>query len=403
MKWIKKFLLYIFRFLPMRDDIVLESHPDFSDNTYALYCTFVERGITRRHHIYWLVRDPESELVRTQNLPENVSVIPRESRGLRQELKRLSVLYRSRYIFDSNSYVKKRRKNQVRIHLGHGMPIKYVPDYTNWKKIGECDGYLVLGKSWEDFYVNKAGLPQEVLLPLGYPRNDILCKGVYGKREKERFIFWMPTYRQHRNHTIQTETRYPFGMPEVAGEKELELLNDKCGQWGLKIFFRPHPAQDLSLMKTVHLSHIIIADDEFLRRRGCTLYELLGQSLGLITDYSSVYFDYLLTEMPIGLTMSDREDFFSHNSCAFENLAESVKGFYIEDFGDLLDFVELAACFLDKKEPSSQKLCEELERQKLNLKEMRERYHDKISGNSCELLSDYLHDRLRLDGLKIEK
>ena len=33
---VKKFLTNLIRVLPLRNDIILESHPDFSDNTGAL-------------------------------------------------------------------------------------------------------------------------------------------------------------------------------------------------------------------------------------------------------------------------------------------------------------------------------------------------------------------------------
>ena len=44
MEMIKKCLLGVMRLLPLRKAFVLESHPDFSDNTYALYEELLRRG-----------------------------------------------------------------------------------------------------------------------------------------------------------------------------------------------------------------------------------------------------------------------------------------------------------------------------------------------------------------------
>ena len=46
-----------------------------------------------------------------------------------------------------------------------------------------------------------------------------------------------------------------------------------------------------------------------LARAGTTLYGLLGASRGLITDYSSVWVDYLLADRPIAFVAADRDDY----------------------------------------------------------------------------------------------
>ena len=376
MTWIKKLLLCFFRLLPLKDDVILESHPDFSDNAGAVYQYLLKNGFNKRHRIYWLIRGTVPE-----ELPQNVYAVPRESSSFSQEIKRLRILYGSRFILDSNSYIQKRRKGQVRFHLGHGMPIKYVPEYTCWEEIGECEAYLTLGKYWDTFYTEKAGLSSEILKPFGYPRNDILVKK---RKEKisERFIIWMPTYRQHRNHRTQTDTKYPFGMPEIGDEKQLLRLNDVLGAQGLMLYFRPHPAQDLTVFQSRELSHVVIANDEYLKKRGVTLYELLGCSTALITDYSSVYFDYLLTGQPIGLTMGDREDFFRHNSSAFDNL-EELGGYRIDSFDMLLEFVRF--------------VCDFSETERVQYRNIMKKFHDNTDGNSSCKVIDFLRENYGFD------
>ena len=132
-------------------------------------------------------------------LPERVKVFYLEPKGVREHIKRLYALYSCRYILDGNTYLHKRRKNQIRIHLGHGMLIKITREYHTPEKIGECDGYLVTSPFWYDVFAEKIGIERKALLALGYPRNDILVKN---KPENHLgdFILWMPTYRQHRLH-----------------------------------------------------------------------------------------------------------------------------------------------------------------------------------------------------------
>ena len=45
--------------LPMNDEIVLESNPDMSCNTYALYQFFLKKGLNSKYKLTWIVDDPE--------------------------------------------------------------------------------------------------------------------------------------------------------------------------------------------------------------------------------------------------------------------------------------------------------------------------------------------------------
>ncbi|MCR5798173.1 MAG: CDP-glycerol glycerophosphotransferase family protein [Eubacterium sp.] len=332
---IKSLMFKVVCLLPIKEGIVLESHPDFSDNSYAIYRELIKRGYNKNHPIYWMVHDMTTE--DDMDLPENVERIPLDGGTFSMKIKRLLVLYRTRCICDCNRYIYKRRDGQLRIHLGHGMPIKYVKSYTNLEQIGDVDYYLMFGKYWMDFYHGTIGIPEEKLLPIGYPRNDEL-KG--DSESDERYIIWMPTYRQHKKNGPATETRFPYGMPEVENEGDLKALNACLEKLGVKMLFRPHPAQDLGVFERVKLSNVVVADDEYLKARGKSLYSVVRDSLALITDYSSIYFDYLVTGKPIGLTLGDAREFFEHNTCVFEDVRESLAGWKIDGMRDLLDFIQ---------------------------------------------------------------
>ena len=166
---IKKCLLGVMRLLPLRKAFVLESHPDFSDNTYALYEELLRRGYHKKYKLYWMKTFPGKP---DWNLPEGVSYFENQPSGFCETIRRAYVLNTSRYIMDCNSFVKKRRKGQVRFHLGHGMPIKIDLEYS--RKFGECDRYMVQSPFWYDIFETQIQVPEEVLCPLGYPRNDVL-------------------------------------------------------------------------------------------------------------------------------------------------------------------------------------------------------------------------------------
>ncbi len=381
---IKKIVVACIRLLPLRKIILFESHPDFSDNSFALYEEFLRRGIHHRYKIYWMKTFHDGK---KYELPEHVYTFENDARTVREMIRRAYVLNCSKYIIDCNSFIYKRRKKQVRIHLGHGMPIKIDLGYS--RKFGECDKYMIQSEFWKDIYREKVYVPEHVLCDLGYPRNDVLVKRSPAEKWKssvsdfQKVVLWMPTYRQHRLHMEQAmENPYPYGMPCVHDKQELKRLNDVLEEENILILFRPHPVQELSVFEKDSFSNIVIADDAYLAASGLTLYELLGNTDGLITDYSSVYFDYLLTDRPVALTIEDREEYFRHFTLAFPDYKEYIKGFYVEDFKGLLDFIGEMASGMDSAEEERRKA--------------KRMFHTDTDGTSAAKITDMLIEEYNL-------
>ena len=71
----------------------------------------------------------------------------------------------------------------------------------------------------------------------------------------------------------------------------------------IQLVVKPHP-MDADRRRG---QGIVTVTDEDLLRAGVTLYGLLGQSRGLVTDYSSVWVDYLLVDRPMAFLVPDRD------------------------------------------------------------------------------------------------
>ena len=383
-KIIKKLFILIFRILPLRRAVIFESHPDFSDNSFALYQEFLRRGIQRRYRLHWMKTFRGGKV---PELPEGVSVFENEPGGLSETIRRAYILNTSKYIIDCNSFIYKRRKGQIRIHLGHGMPVKIDLNYS--RKFGECDKYLVLSQFWKEIYTGQILVPEQKLCYLGYPRNDVLVNPpscpIWKKTvaDYRRVIVWMPTYRQHRRHLEGAMTNeYPYGMPCIHDREELEAFHQVLCEKNVLVLFRPHPVQELSLFRDSGLTHIRIADDSYLEEFQMTLYELLANSEGLITDYSSVYFDYLLTDQPVALTIEDREEYFQHFTPAFPDYKRFIKGFYVENVEDLTRFIQDTTEGIDTSRT-----------ERMRAKEM---FHSYMDGSSAKRIADMLENKYGL-------
>ena len=90
-QWIKKIGIQLIQKIPLREDIILESHPDFSDNALAFYEYLLQKKVNTRHKIYWAVYNHTLSI---PSLPEQVDYFYLDARGLKQMIKRFLALYR---------------------------------------------------------------------------------------------------------------------------------------------------------------------------------------------------------------------------------------------------------------------------------------------------------------------
>ena len=80
-----------------------------------------------------------------------------------------------------------------------------------------------------------------------------------------------------------------------------------------------------------------IRHDEFMKS-GYDLYKVIACADAMITDYSSVYFDYLLLNRPIGFTVEDIGIYQRARGFIFENPFEYMPGQKINSREDFVNF-----------------------------------------------------------------
>ena len=136
---------------------------------------------------------------------------------------------------------------------------------------------------------------------------------------------------------------FELGIPIIYNIENLRVLNNLLNELNILLVLKPHPAQDLSVIKTEKLSNFILLTNQDLKNENINLYEFLGQTDALITDYSSVYYDYLLTNKPIAITTDDFDEYKSTFDFAFDNIFDVIKGEYINNFDELKSFINNVA------------------------------------------------------------
>ena len=160
-----------------------------------------------------------------------------------------------------------------------------------------------------------------------------------------------------------------------------EAVNEAARATNTLVIVKPHPAQDLAHIRALELSHLRFIDDGLFAAHGITSYEFLACTDALITDYSSVLFDYLLTGKPVGLTFEDIDAYARQPGFAIDPqpLRESAAMLDTPD-----DFRTFFAQLASGDDP--------LRAKRLQLTKLTNQYTD---GHSAERVAAFLAERLR--------
>lgn len=358
--------------LPLRDIVLLESSPDYADNTRAVYNEMIKRGLNSKLKFIWVI-DGDTDRFRDIHI-RNVRFVKRNS-------KRYAFYYSSvaRYIICGNSFLPRIRSSQKYCFIKHGCALKCTKGKYSLPE--DCADALIIELSEYIMPFSAENLSCDVnqFTVLGFPRNDILFNSqfdihsLFRDKRFNRFIYWMPTFRQHK----KAKTSYSnISLPIIYTEEIAERINECAKKNDVLIVLKPHPAQDVSLIKTMNLSNLVFIDNEFLIHNNIDNYELLGASDALLTDYSSVYYDYLLTDKPIGLCWDDYEEYEKREGFAVDMDTVMAGGEKLYNDEDFCSFITRLAAGEDV-----------LQQERSEVKNM---IHNFTDGKSSVRVVDYL-------------
>ncbi len=285
--------------IPTKNVILLESYPCFSDSTKSVFDEMIRRGWNKKYRFYWITSPhPTPDL----DVP-NVSFV--KDGSLRLKL----IKARARVLISGNRPLPKLKENQYSVFITHGAAIKRMRSYSLPDGIDEM---AVLSELLRISDAVAHGFPPSHTYALGLPRNDELLlppidtHALFPDAVFDRLVYWLPTYRHHK---ITGESVSETRIPLIRSHEDARAISEAAKGNGILIVAKPHFADDLHPVTSDALSNLRFIDDDFLLRKSVGNYELLRSADALLTDYSSVYFDYLALDRPIGLIWEDTDEY----------------------------------------------------------------------------------------------
>lgn len=212
-----------------------------------------------------------------------------------------------------NGYTK--RDGQIIVQTFNGTPLKLIgKDYNKEEhKIASLQhtminsDYLIFPSDYArntflNAYMIEKIYPGKILME-GFPRNSIFFDKEKRedlkselKLENHQIFAYMPTYREKNNSESKAK------LMEILSQLDDGLKEDQT------LFLKLHP-KDKRKVKYSQLKHVKPFPKTF------DSYEILNMADCLITDYSSVFFDYLNTGRKIILFNYDEEEYMqSHGT-----------------------------------------------------------------------------------------
>ncbi len=309
---IKKILLIV---IPQGKVILFESHPDFSDNTYPVYKLL--KKFLPNYKMVWILNRSSSESSAINDADDTIQA---DNKNIREKIKYYYYRLRCSAIVQCNVIHRKLRSRQLSVFLAHGSETKRVKELYNINN--SLVDYLNLQSHYfDESSIDNLNCSPEKFVYLGYPRCDYFYSNDNPQNieqiitgEKFKFIIWLPTFRQHRTMTRDDAPDSMFsniGVPLFYSPESLINFNEFIRNLDIHILYKPHPAQYMGVIKAIKsedLSNFHIIYDSDILGKGLQLYQVIAQSQALITDYSSVFWDYLLLDRPIAITTDDLQN-----------------------------------------------------------------------------------------------
>lgn len=319
-----KFCYALLRLLPLDPGtVVFESNlgRQFTGNPRAVYDELVERGDDRKKVI--IANKP------VRNRDPKTTVVKRNSPGFFWNLAR------AKYWVNNQNFPHyiRRRKNGVYIQTWHGTPLKRM-FHDQAAIVGRDSGYVArVQKSvaqWSrlvspnSFTTNAIRSSYGYTGPaheIGYPRNDVLSsprreevteavRQRLGLDSDKVVVLYAPTFRDDK----PTERgRFAFEWPFSPAE-----FYDTLGS-EVVLLVRTHSVVNTKPRIPSELSANIIDVSNYP-----DIQELFLVSDMLVTDYSSVFFDYAILQRPM--------IFYAYD---LENYRDDIRGFYLDYTTDL--------------------------------------------------------------------
>lgn len=323
------------------DRIVFQSKPDYSDNAKVF-----SEYLTASHPEYEICWVLENVYLEINDVQGRVTFFHRKNKYDLISFQAYRMMASAKYVFATHRFaipLARKRKGQHYIYLGHGCAYKG-KSYRDGHRF--FDKGLVVGDLFIKPQADYWGANDEDIISIGYPRFDWMLHPTqkaydllrHIRQQRQAVIMWMPTFRNSITKISYGENAIT-AFPLMKDQHDWEHLDACCREKNVLLIVKLHISQrsyDIDFSRLTNIMQMTNADFE---QAGVELYHFLPLATALISDYSSVSVDYLLTDKPIAFALDDYQQYQDSRGFAFDNPLDCMPGHHLYQLDDLLTFI----------------------------------------------------------------
>lgn len=357
--------------------VMLQSYPDYSDNARAFSDYLLTHTDLR---LIWSVTNAKK-----YTDTERIRFI--ETDGGNHLKDRLSFIYHtvsSQFLFSTHgAFWFANKRKQTFVCMWHGVPLKKIALLQNSENKGFLNNtsYIL---STSKFYIpiyRQCFDKKESEIPVtGIPRNDwlfeesdVLEKLGVKKNPHGKLIVYLPTFRKTGSEeTVDSNQNvFKIGVLDFSSDSGVKILNEFLKRINVTLIVKPHPSE-LFQPADMEYSNIMVVPHAVFAEKDIQLNKLLHYADALITDFSSVFIDYMNLDRPIGFVLSDISEYSDNRGFIFDKPLEYMPGKKISNEEDFERFC------MDVSEGK-----DEFKKERKDLQHV---YNDYSDANNCERL-----------------
>lgn len=331
----------------------------YTGNPKYLYEAMLEMGMDKEYTFVWAYSGDDKEII-----PGNPIIVDRFEPGDYYKYLALSKYWINNIIFPIHT----KRPGNVYLQTWHGTPLKKlgyditipgpeVQGRENFYNESRNWDYLISSNPYSTKIFKRAFKYDKEVLEDGYPINDIFfkdnaefvknLKSKLGIEENKKIILYAPTWKDDE----QNESWEHYFNLEIDLERLYEEFSDEY----------------VVILKMHHLVSENLRIDEKLKDFAIDLssyddiQELYVLSDILITDYSSVFFDYAHSRRPILFFVPDLNHYIENVRGLYLNMEKELPGPLIKDNDELIDIIknidDVSSEYSDKYDEFYERFC----------------------------------------------
>ena len=310
---------------------------NYAGNPKYIYETMLEMGLDKKYTFVWAYSGDDKDII-----PGNPIIVDRYEAGDYYKYLALSKYWINNIIFPIHT----KRPQNVYLQTWHGTPLKKlgyditipgpeVEGRQNFYNESRNWDYLISSNPYSTEIFHRAFKYNKKFLELGYPINDIFFKDNTEKIDQlktnlnipkdKKVILYAPTWKDDE----QNESWEHYFNLEIDLRRLYENFKDEY----------------VVILKMHHLvsENLVIEDDlkDFaidLSSYG-DIQELYIMSDVLITDYSSVFFDYAHSRRPILFFVPDLNHYIENVRGLYLNMEKELPGPLIKNNDELIETI----------------------------------------------------------------